>query len=106
MGIRSEVRRLSRDRIQDARPRSSDVAQWKDFSQRFRTLTSALEALPDDTAIDGEVVALDGTGRPSFNLLQNHISSNYSLVFYVFDLLMLAGADLSRECLEVRRDVL
>jgi bifunctional non-homologous end joining protein LigD len=53
----------------------------KDFSPRFRTLTSALEALPDDTAIDGEVVALDGTGRPSFNLLQNHLSSAYSLVF-------------------------
>jgi len=78
----------------------------KDFSQRFRTLVRALEALPDDTAIDGEVVALDSTGRPSFNLLQNHASSDYSLVFYVFDLLMLAGADLTRERLEVRRDLL
>jgi bifunctional non-homologous end joining protein LigD len=69
----------------------------KDFSQRFRTLVRALEALLDDTAIDGEVVALDSTGRPSFNLLQNHTSSDYSVVFYVFYLLMLAGADLTRE---------
>ncbi|MGO9061559.1 MAG: hypothetical protein ACLQU2_29920 [Candidatus Binataceae bacterium] len=43
----------------------------KDFSQR------ALAALPDDTAIDGEGVALDGAG----NLLQNHAASEYSLVF-------------------------
>jgi bifunctional non-homologous end joining protein LigD len=78
----------------------------KDFSQRFRTLVRALEVLPDDTAIDGEVVALDGAGRPSFNPLQNHAGSDYSLVFYVFDLLMLAGTDLTRERLEVRRDVL
>jgi bifunctional non-homologous end joining protein LigD len=78
----------------------------KDFSRRFRALTRALEALPDETAIDGEVVALDGIGRPSFNLLQNHASSDYSLVFYVFDLLMIAGADLTRERLELRRELL
>jgi bifunctional non-homologous end joining protein LigD len=39
----------------------------KDFSERFPELVHALEPLPDETVIDGEIVALDGTGHPSFN---------------------------------------
>jgi bifunctional non-homologous end joining protein LigD len=50
----------------------------KDFSRRFPTLARALEALLDETAVDGELVALDATGRPSFNLLQNYTSTEYS----------------------------
>jgi bifunctional non-homologous end joining protein LigD len=78
----------------------------KDFSRRFEPLTRALEALRDETAIDGEIVALDDTGRPSFNLLQNHASNKYTLVFYAFDLLYLAGKSLMREPLLVRRNLL
>jgi bifunctional non-homologous end joining protein LigD len=78
----------------------------KDFPRRFQPLTRALEALPDETVIDGEVAALDETGRPSFNLLQNYASSEYTLVFYAFDLLHLAGKDLRREPLLVRRNLL
>jgi bifunctional non-homologous end joining protein LigD len=78
----------------------------KDFSQRFQPLTRALEALPDETVIDGEVVALDESGRPSFSLLQNYASGEYTLVFYAFDLPILAGKDLTSERLEVRRELL
>jgi DNA ligase D-like protein (predicted ligase) len=78
----------------------------KDFTRRFQPVARALEALPDETVIDGEVVALDETGRPSFNLLQNYATSEYTLVFYAFDLLMLAGKNLMREPLKVRRELL
>jgi len=78
----------------------------KDFSQRFAELVGPLEPLPDETVIDGEIVALDGSGHPSFNLLQNYATREYCLVFYVFDLLILAGEDLRSEPLELRRKLL
>jgi hypothetical protein len=56
--------------------------------------------------IDGEIVALDDNGRPSFNLLQNYASREYTLVFYLFDLLILEGEDQEIESLEVRRQLL
>jgi bifunctional non-homologous end joining protein LigD len=61
-----------------------------------------LPGLPDDTVIDGEVVATDETGKPSFNLLQNFGSSKPSLVYYIFDMLILAGRDVMNEMLSVR----
>jgi hypothetical protein len=38
----------------------------RDFSRRFSTIARALEALPVETVLDGEIVAMDGNGKPSF----------------------------------------
>jgi ATP-dependent DNA ligase len=78
----------------------------KDFAQRYPALVHALEPLPNETVIDGEIVALDESGRPSFNLLQNFATREYTLVFYLFDLLILAGVELRNETLETRRTLL
>jgi ATP-dependent DNA ligase len=78
----------------------------KDFAQRYAALVRALEALPDETVVYGEIVALDDSGHPSFNLLQNYASRGDALVFYLFDLLILEGEDLRSESLEVRRQLL
>jgi DNA ligase D-like protein (predicted ligase) len=78
----------------------------KDFAQRYPALVSALEPLPNETVVDGEIVALDESGRPSFNLLQNYATCEYRLAFYLFDLLILAGIELGNETLETRRTLL
>ncbi len=36
-----------------------------DLTQRFRYVADALASLPDETVIDGEVVALDERGKPT-----------------------------------------
>src|SRR5262245_38050753 len=77
-----------------------------DFSSRYSDIARALRALPDETVIDGEVVALDENGRPSFNLLQNYGSSHVQLVYYVFDVMVLTGRDVMREPLGTRRQLL
>src|SRR5262249_40967061 len=77
-----------------------------DFSRRYPAVVGGLAKLPDETVIDGEVVALDEDGRPSFNALQNHNSAGTSVFYYIFDVMVRAGRDVRAEALETRRDLL
>src|SRR5918993_651473 len=77
-----------------------------DFSIRYSGVLKGLANLPDETVIDGEVIALDEDGRPSFNVLQNYGASKAPVLFFVFDVMVLAGRDVMREPLEMRRELL
>ena len=46
----------------------------KPFNRKFAYIAEALGELSDDTTVDGEIVALDDSGGPSFNLLQKFVS--------------------------------
>jgi bifunctional non-homologous end joining protein LigD len=78
----------------------------RDFAPLFPALVRALEKLPQDTVIDGEIVALNVAGQPSFNLLQNYQTAAQLIVFYAFDLLTLNGQNVMDRPLEERRELL
>lgn len=76
-----------------------------DFSRRYPGVARGLASLPDETVIDGELVAFDQEGRPSFNALQNG-ASTATVIYFVFDALMLGGRDIRGETLDTRRGLL
>jgi len=78
----------------------------KDFTRRFPAVVKGIAELPTDTVIDGEIVALDEHGKPSFNLLQGFGGEASAIVLYAFDLLMWRGKDLRLWPLEDRREQL
>jgi len=68
--------------------------QQKVLNKQFPHIVAALRELPPGTVVDGEIVALDDAGRPTFNLLQNFRSDPSSKVcYYVFDLLCWGNRD-------------
>jgi hypothetical protein len=77
-----------------------------DFNARYPGIVKALAPMPDDTVIDGEVVALDEEGRPSFNTLQNYGSAGATLHFFIFDVLVLKGKDVMGEPLMKRLELI
>ena len=76
------------------------------FTAQFPRIAGDCERLPADTLLDGEIVAVDESGRISFNLLQHHRSKAQALLFYAFDALICRGKSLVNVPLEERRKVL
>jgi ATP-dependent DNA ligase len=68
-----------------------------DWTSKYPAIPEALTELPATTAyLDGELCGVLPDGRTAFNIVQNAADtrSSQSLVFFLFDLLFIDGADL------------
>ncbi|MHB1402489.1 MAG: DNA ligase D [Thiobacillus sp.] len=85
-----------------------------DLTPAFPAIAAELARQSADMILDGEVLALDASGRPSFNALQNRAllktpreiaaaERDTPAVFYSFDLLHFAGLDLRQAAYSDRR---
>jgi bifunctional non-homologous end joining protein LigD len=87
-----------------------DGSRVRLFSRKAKDLTGDFPAVVDaigrlaahSLVLDGEIVALDAEGRPSFQRLQ-HRTGQPPIVYYAFDLLHHDGATLARLPLEERK---
>src|SRR5262245_33747806 len=74
-----------------------------DWTDRYPLIAAAAAALKARSfLIDGEAVACDGDGMPSFDRLR-YRRADGAVFLFAFDLLELDGRDLRREPLEVRK---
>lgn len=78
----------------------------KSFDHHYPLIVEALGELPEGTVVDGEIVALDESGRPNFNLLQNFRSEASRIHYFIFDLLICNDRDLTKLPLVERRKLL
>jgi DNA ligase D-like protein (predicted ligase) len=76
------------------------------FNQQYPYIVEALSNLPNGIVIDGEIVALDDSGRPEFNLLQNYRRDAGRIRYFVFDLLCYQNRDTTCLPLIERRELL
>jgi bifunctional non-homologous end joining protein LigD len=91
-----------------------------DLTSQFAELATLAKYVKAERAIlDGEIVALDDAGRPSFSLMQQRTgfrpgkrrlpgrsAQGVAIIYYAFDLLYLDGFDLRRVALEQRKQLL
>ena len=76
------------------------------FNRQYSLVFEALADLPNNTVIDGEVVALNESGRPDFNLLQHYRVESLRIHYFVFDLLVYNNRDLTRLPLIDRHEIM
>jgi bifunctional non-homologous end joining protein LigD len=92
---------------------NSRVNVWSrrgtDLTDRFPELAGLVSAVPADTVLDGEIVVLDGAGRPDFEAIRRRGllgRVEAPATFVAFDVLRLAGRDLLAQRFRIRRATL
>ena len=76
------------------------------FNRQYPLVYEALGDLPENTVVDGEIVALDDEGKPNFSLLQHYASQASHIHYFIFDLLVYQNHDLTRLPLIERREIM
>ncbi|HFK5529373.1 TPA: non-homologous end-joining DNA ligase [Elizabethkingia anophelis] len=78
-----------------------------DFSTRFKDITTSLLIQEHEMILDGEIVAYDRLGNPSFQMLQNiDKNTNTRVIYQVFDLLSLNGLSTAHLEYQQRKELL
>ncbi|HEY9757763.1 MAG TPA: non-homologous end-joining DNA ligase [Oculatellaceae cyanobacterium] len=89
-----------------------------DLTKNYPTVVAGLKGYPDGVILDGEVVALNAQGVPSFQSLQQSSGSlqvaparrvampTSEIIYYVFDVLYAVGRDLTKLALCDRQKLL
>ncbi|HEY9776519.1 MAG TPA: non-homologous end-joining DNA ligase [Planktothrix sp.] len=88
-----------------------------DLTTQYPSLARALASIKENVVLDGEIVALDESGRPSFQLLQKrlnltrgadikHAEQKRPIIYYVFDILHWNNKDLRGLPLAQRKEIL
>ena len=79
----------------------------KDLTTDYPHIAAAAGNLTaKDAIVDGEIVALDAAGKPTFQALPHRSVKPVAIVFYAFDLLHLDGVDYRSRPLRERRRML
>jgi bifunctional non-homologous end joining protein LigD len=77
------------------------------LDRKFPPVAQALRNFGYDAVLDGEIVVVDGQGRPDFQALQHYPGPEKGhLLYYVFDLLHFQGYDLTGLPLLRRKELL
>ncbi len=77
------------------------------FDKKYSPIAESLRKFGFDAVLDGEIVVVDGQGRPDFQGLQHYQDSGSGhLLYYVFDLLYFRGHDLTDLPLLRRKELL
>ncbi len=77
-----------------------------DVTKKYAPVAQALARVKERAILDGELVAIGESGRPSFQAMQRYGEEPVALVYYAFDLLFLDGEDLRDHPLTERKQLL
>lgn len=78
-----------------------------DWTEQFKVILPPLRALTTGSVmLDGEIVAIDESGRTNFSMLKSGIAAGIPLKLYAFDILEKDGSDLSGLPLLERKSIL
>jgi bifunctional non-homologous end joining protein LigD len=76
----------------------------KNLTADYPTVVSAVQSIKEKSVLlDGEIVAIDANGRPSFQALQHRSTSGLVIAYVAFDVLMVGSKSLTAEPLSTRR---